>query len=136
MSDKAPETRAEPFGDPLSAPFWAAAERRELVVQRCAACGRHQFYPRPFCLSCGADRMAWAKVDGTGVIYSQSVVHLAAIPGFEPPYTVAVVALDEGPHLTTNIIGGASAIGDRVRLAWRPREGMPPLPVFEKEEKR
>jgi uncharacterized OB-fold protein len=127
VSDKA----AEPFGDPISAPFWAAAERRELVLQHCISCGRHQFYPRPFCLGCDGDKLEWATAKGTGVIYSQSVVHMAAIPGFEPPYTVAVVALDEGPHLVTNIVGGDSAIGDRVRVAWRERQGAPPLPVFE-----
>jgi uncharacterized OB-fold protein len=127
------EEAAEPFGDPLSAPFWAAAERGELMIQRCAACGHHQFYPRPFCLACDAERMEWAKAKGTGAIYSQSVVHMAAVPGFEPPYTVAVIELDEGPHFVANVVGGASAIGDRVRVAWRARDGLPPLPVFERD---
>ena len=93
MSDAAKEE----FGDPLSRPFWQAAERRQLVVQRCAACGRHQFYPRPFCLGCQSDRVEWVRANGTGTIYSQSRLHMSAGPGFEPPYVVAVVQLDAAP---------------------------------------
>jgi uncharacterized OB-fold protein len=119
------------FGDPLSRPFWQAAERRQLVVQRCAACGRHQFYPRPFCLGCQSDRVEWVGAKGTGTVYSQSRLHISAGPGFEPPYVVAVVELDEGPRLVTNIVGGDCRIGDAVRVTWRERAGAPPLPVFE-----
>ena len=45
---------------------------------------------------------------------------------------VAIVTLDEGPRLTTNLVGGDVEIGDRVRVTWRERAGLPPLPVFEK----
>jgi uncharacterized protein len=121
----------EEFGDPLSRPFWRAAERRQLVVQRCVACGRHQFYPRPFCLGCQSDRIEWVKANGTGTVYSQSRLHMSAGPEFEPPYVVAVVELDEGPRLVTNIVGGDCNIGDVVRVTWRDRVGAPPLPVFE-----
>jgi uncharacterized OB-fold protein len=48
-----------------------------------------------------------------------------------PPYQLALVDLDEGARLLSNIEGQTVAIGDRVRLAWRAREGLPPLPVFE-----
>ena len=125
------EAAKEEFGDPLSRPFWRAAERGQLVVQRCVDCRRHQFYPRPFCLGCESDRIEWVATRGTGVVYSQTRLHMSAGPGFEPPYVVAVVQLDEGPRLVTNIVGVACAIGDRVRVAWRDRQGAPPVPVFE-----
>jgi hypothetical protein len=125
------EDAREEFGDPLSRPFWRAAERRQLLLQCCATCGRHQFYPRPFCLTCQSDRVEWVPARGTGSIYSQTRVHMSTGPGFEPPYVVAVVQLDEGPRLVTNIVGGPSRIGDRVRVAWRERADAPPLPVFE-----
>jgi hypothetical protein len=119
------------YGDPLSRPFWAAATRRVLAMQRCAACRAYQFYPRPFCLACGHDALAWEPAAGTGVVYALTEVHMAPGPEFKPPYVVAVVELDEGPRLVTNIVGGAAAIGDRVRVAWRDRAAAPPLPLFE-----
>jgi uncharacterized OB-fold protein len=127
---------SEVFGDPLSAPFWAAAKRREFVLQRCVACGARQFYPRPFCLRCNAAELSWVTSTGRGTIYSQTTVHVPVIPELPPPYVVALVQLDDGPRYTAGIVGGPSAIGDRVRLAWRERDGRPPLPVFtpDKEE--
>jgi uncharacterized OB-fold protein len=118
------------YGDALSRPFWEAAARHELFLQRCADCGRFQFYPRPFCLACQSDTVAWVSAAGTGTVYSQTTVHLQIAPEFDPPYIVAVVELDEGVRLTTNIIDGITEIGDRVRVAWLEREGLPPLPVF------
>jgi uncharacterized OB-fold protein len=118
------------YGDALSAPFWEAATRHELIVQRCAACGIHQFYPRPYCLACQSDDVAWVAVAGGGTIYAQTTVHIQIAPGSTSPYTAALVDLDEGVRMLTNIVGGETQIGDRVRLAWREREGEPPLPVF------
>jgi hypothetical protein len=59
-----------------------------------------------------------------------TTVHMQIAPEFEPPYVVAIVQLDEGPRLLTNVVGGRSRIGDRVRITWRDREGLPPLPLF------
>lgn len=118
------------YGDALSAPFWEAATRHELVVQRCAACGHHQFSPRPYCLACHSDNIVWVQVAGGGTIYAQTTVHIQIAPDFTPPYTAALVELDEGPRLLTNIVGGETQIGDEVRLMWRERDGEPPLPIF------
>lgn len=124
-------TDAPPYGDPLSRPFWEAAARGELVLQRCSACGRHQFYARPFCLACESDGVEWVRAAGTGTVYSVTTVRIQWVPELEPPYQVAIVELDEGPRLTSGIVGGEVRIGDRVRVVWREREGLPPLPVFE-----
>lgn len=131
---KAERPRAEAeegFGDPLSAPFWEAAARRELVVQRCRGCGTHQFFARPFCLQCDGVDLTWVKASGLGTIYSMTTVRRTVSAEFPAPYVNALVDLDEGPRLLTNIVGGPSAIGDRVRVAWRDRPAGPPLPVFE-----
>jgi uncharacterized OB-fold protein len=122
------------FGDPITQPFWEAATRRELLLQRCTDCGAAQFYPRPFCLACDSTALEWAPAAGGAAVYAATTVHLRVDPALEPPYVVAVVELDEGPRLTTNIVGGAAPIGTRVRLAWREREGAPPLPVFTPED--
>jgi uncharacterized OB-fold protein len=124
-------TEAGDYGDALSRQFWAAAAARRLVLQRCSACGGHQFYPRPLCLVCESSELSWIEASGRGRVYSMTTVHVLVLSELPPPYVVAVVELDEGPRLTTNLIGGTATIGDRVRVAWRERDGMPPLPVFE-----
>ena len=115
----------EEFGDPTTHQFWAAAARRELIIQHCGACDEHQFYPRPFCLACGSNELDWAEAKGTGTVYSLSEVHMSPSPEFEAPYIIAIVELDEGPRFMTNIVNGRCEIGDRVRLAWRDRDGSP-----------
>ncbi|MHB8509400.1 MAG: Zn-ribbon domain-containing OB-fold protein [Candidatus Dormibacteria bacterium] len=124
-----------PWDDPTTRAFWEAAYRHQLLVQRCQQCGHHQFYPRPFCLQCEAAAMAWMEAAGTGFVYTQTEVHLRVVEGLEPPYVCALVELDEGPRLLTNISAGRTTIGSRVRVAWRPRVGAPPLPVFEAVDK-
>ncbi len=116
--------------DPFAFPFWEAARRHSLVVQRCAACGHHQFYPRPFCLACDDDHLAWAECAGTGTVYSVTTVHLPLIPDIKPPFQVALVALAEGPRMLAGIVGPACGIGDAVSLVWRERVDAPPLPCF------
>jgi uncharacterized OB-fold protein len=122
---------SEAFGDPTTAPFWEGARRNRLLIQRCRSCGRHQFYPRPFCIRCNAGQMDWVEAKGTGAVYSMSTVHVPPSPDFEAPYVVAIVELDEGPKLMTNIVNGVCGIGDPVRVVWRARDGTPPLPMFE-----
>lgn len=119
------------FGDPMTAPFWEAARERRLIIQRCRTCGAHQFYPRPMCLACGGDGVDWVNARGTGTIHSMTTMRVQVTPELEPPYVVALVELDEGPRLLTNIVGGNCAIGNAVRVTWRERPDAPPLPVFE-----
>jgi hypothetical protein len=119
------------YGDPITAPFWQGAEQHRLLIQCCRTCGAHQFYPRPFCLNCQSDLVEWVEAAGTATVYSLTTVRLPVSPEFNPPYRVAVVQLDEGPRMLTNIIGGECRIGDCVRVQWRERNGAPPLPVFE-----
>jgi len=120
----------QPYGDPITYPFWEAAEQHKLLIQHCPACGSYQFYPRPFCLACNSNEVEWFQAKGEATIYSMTTVHVQIAPEFEPPYVAAVIELDEGPRMLTNIEGGEANIGDRVRLAWRDREDAPPLPVW------
>jgi uncharacterized OB-fold protein len=122
-------TEQTPYGDPLSLPFWEAASRKQLVVQRCEACGEHQFYPRPFCLSCYSEDVVWVEVSGRATVYSQTTVEMAT-----PSYVVALVDLEEGPRLVTALEGTRAEIGDAVELRWRDRDDAPPVPVFVKAQ--
>ncbi|WP_280824489.1 Zn-ribbon domain-containing OB-fold protein [Pseudaminobacter soli (ex Li et al. 2025)] len=116
--------------DPTTEPFWQACLEGRLIVQRCESCGVHQFYPRPFCLSCESGALEWVDASGTGTIYSLTTVRIPVSEELVPPYLLALVDLDEGPRLLTNIEAAQACIGDRVAVAWRARDGLPPLPVF------
>ncbi|MDT7572832.1 MAG: uncharacterized protein QOE05_3006 [Actinomycetota bacterium] len=117
------------YGDPISAPFWAAAREHRLVLQRCTSCSQAQFYPRPYCIACQGD-VAWVDASGLATVHSQTTVELQMLPDVPPPYVVAVVQLDEGPRMTTRIVDGETTIGDRVTVTWQDRPDAPPLPLF------
>lgn len=117
--------------DPTTEPFWQACAEGRLTVQHCKNCGAHQFYPRPFCLACESTSLEWVDVTGAGTIYSLATVRMLVTPDLSPPYLLAIVELDEGPRLLTNIVAETASIGDRVSVRWRQRGGgLPPLPVF------
>jgi uncharacterized OB-fold protein len=131
VSDKSPPSLSEQgIADPTTEPFWQACFEHRLLVQHCPSCGKHQFYPRPFCLSCEGTAMEWVEAAGTGTIYSVTIVRIPVVDELKPPYFLALVDLDEGPRLLTNIDGDSARIGDRVTIAWRSRDGLPPLPIF------
>ena len=114
-----------PVPTPETRPFWEAARRHELHLQRCGACGRHIFYPRAVCPHClGAD-LVWEKVSGRGTLHTFTIV-MRGQKGFPlpTPYVLAVVELAEGARLMTNLIGVA-ADPAAVRI------GMPVEVVFE-----
>lgn len=117
--------------DPTTAEYWAAARGGRLLLQCCADCGHHQFYPRPFCLACESREVRWREAGGHGLVYSMTTVRIPVTPALTPPYVLALVDLDEGPRLLTNIVG-ACGIGDRVRIGWADRDGLP-VPVFSRE---
>ena len=92
---------------PAMRPFWDAARRHELVVQRCERCGTHRFPARDICSRCLSRAAEWVRVSGRGSVFSWAVMHQVYHPGFasEVPYAVVVIALDEGARLVSNLIG-------------------------------
>jgi hypothetical protein len=99
------------FPDPpeSSEPFFEAASDGKLLIQRCAACGEHQFYPRTICVGCGAPDVGWVEASGRARVHTFTVIRQNRMPGWadEVPYVVAVVDLAEGCRMTTNIVGCA-----------------------------
>jgi uncharacterized OB-fold protein len=98
-----------PAPSPITRPFWDAAREHRLSLQRCPDCARYVFYPRPFCPHCGSDRLEWSDVSGRGTVYSYTVARRATARPFEPdvPYVIAIVELEEGPRMMTNVVGCA-----------------------------
>jgi uncharacterized OB-fold protein len=91
----------------LTAAYWEAARRRELVIQRCGDCEHWLFPPHAHCPKCGSDRLAWKRVSGKGTVYTFTVAHRPPHPVFSAqcPLTIAIVELAEGPRMMTNITG-------------------------------
>lgn len=89
-------------------PFLDAAREGRLVIQRCTSCGEHQFYPRKLCVRCGGD-VEWVQASGRGTVHTFTVIHQQGMPGWrdEVPYVAAIVDLDEGVRMTTNVVGCA-----------------------------
>jgi uncharacterized OB-fold protein len=82
--------------------------RGEVRVTRCTDCGLAQFPPRAVCPRCsGVGTGRWETTAGRGRVWSFAVFHKAYLAGSSrrPPYDVAVVQLDEGPKLFTNVVG-------------------------------
>jgi uncharacterized OB-fold protein len=95
--------RPQPVPTPETTHFWAGTALGELRLQRCGACGSTYFPPQPYCPRCSSDDIEVVRSSGRGALYSYVISHLAA-PGFDPPYVIGVVELEEGPRLLTNII--------------------------------
>lgn len=89
-----------------SAPFWEGCKRGELLIQKCQDCGTFIFYPKMYCTNCLSSNLEWTKASGKGKVYTHMTVY-----GFQPtefsedvPYVVAVVLLEEGVRMMSNII--------------------------------
>ena len=100
MSDP---SRFIPVPTPETAHFWEGARLGELRLQRCTACGEAYFPPRAFCPDCGSREVRVERASGRARLYSYVINHLPA-PGFAAPYAIAVVELEEGPRMMSNIL--------------------------------
>ncbi len=92
----------------LTKPFWEATKRNELALQNCKTCGKYQWYPRDSCISCGSRNFEWKKVSGKGIVYSFTIIRqvVSNSPAFQKdiPFIVALVDLEEGARMYSNII--------------------------------
>ncbi len=88
-------------------PFWDATRQERLIIQKCSACSQPVFYPRIACPHCSADSLEWIEVSGIGTVYSFTVVEANAPSAFidDMPYVVAVIRLQEGVQMLSNVIG-------------------------------
>lgn len=104
--------------------FFERCAGGELAVQRCSACGALRHYPRPHCPECLSPQWTWETASGRGTLYTFTVIRQNGNPRFREriPYVVAVVELDNGVRMLTNVVG---VDADQVRV------GMPVAVVFE-----
>lgn len=122
-----------PIPTPVSEPFWAACRRQTLIVQRCGRCGACTFPPQMFCRSCLAESLEWVPVTGTGSVYSYTVIWRPQTAAFEAPYVVAIIELDEGYVMLSNVVGSPPedvTVGARVHVVWDEVTADITLPKF------
>ena len=90
----------------LTQPFWDAARRHELVIPRCQRCNRYFWYPRPACPHCLQEGWEWAPASGRGRLHTYTVSRQPQNPAFQDdvPYAYAIVQLEEGVRMVSNIV--------------------------------
>lgn len=102
----------------------ASLDAGRFTIQRCTACGRHQYFPRELCSHCGADTLNWVAPAGGGSVYATTVVRRKAEAGGD--YNVVLIDLDEGVRLMSRVEGIPPTevrIGQRVQARVQVHDG-------------
>ena len=126
-------TRPDPIVTADAAFFWEGAKRGELLAQRCADCGNLQHPPRPMCPACHSVHRQEARLSGRGEVYSWIIPRHPPALGFTQPPVVALIQLEEGIRLVSNIVGVADdqvSVGMPVEVQFEPTVGGYAVPVF------
>lgn len=122
-----PSLLKKTYADPTTQPFWDAAKEDRLVVPRCTNCGTFRLPPSPYCFSCQRQEVEWVELQGTGRIFTFTVVRHPLHPDLAEvcPYASGVVELDgtqgAGARMLVNIIDcdpDHLRIGDPVEIVW------------------
>ena len=126
--------RAKPKPTPETRHFWDGAKNGKLLLQRCGDTGRAFFPPRPFSPYTGSRNVSVFEASGRAKLYSY-VIHNRAVPGFTAPYAIAVVELEEGPRMMTNIVDceqtpEALVLDMALQVAFEPMDEEITLPLF------
>ena len=119
--------------------YWKGAAAGKLLLQKCKACGKLQFFPRVVCVDCFSGEIDWIEAKGTGKVHSFSWVRVPRNPAFKEdlPICYIDVILDEGVIMESRLVGEGTAkvkLGDRVKVAFQTTHNPEiKLPVFELE---
>jgi uncharacterized OB-fold protein len=113
--------------------WWEGIRRGELLIQKCRACGALRHPPRPMCGECRSTEWETVTSTGRGAVYSYTVLHHPKFPGFEYPIPCALVELDDGIRIVSNVVGCPPEdirIGMRVVLSIEKVDAELALPLF------
>lgn len=115
--------------------FWEGARRGELLIQRCDRCNEYQWYPRGFCSNCWSREIRNVPASGRGTVWTYTITYQNRSPGFneETPYVLALVELEEGVKVFTNIVECDPRdvrIDMAVEVAFVPATAQVHVPVF------
>lgn len=132
--------KIQPRPTATSEPYWQGCAAGELRLQFCAACTRYQFYPRIICSACGGRELEWRPSSGNGAIATFTVVRRGVSAAYEEPYVVALIDLDEGVRMMSqlhlaDVDDPRLQVGARVKVAFTPWSDETTVPVFHLEDK-
>jgi len=125
--------RVLPKPTPLTQPYFDGCGEGRLLLQQCDDCHGWQFYPRLVCSHCGAKSLSWRQSPGIGRVASFTVVRRAVSSAYTAPYVIALVDLDEGVRMMTqlrDIDPDQAAVGQRVEVLFEPWGDDWTMPVF------
>ena len=91
---------------PETAAWWQSCQEHKLMIQRCSECGAFQFYPRIVCSACMGSQVELVQSAGRGKVRTFTVCRLPVAKAYaaDVPYVVALIRLDEGPTMMSNIV--------------------------------
>lgn len=91
---------------PEAKPYWDGARDGKLMIPKCRACGKSHLYPRVMCPHCASRELEWIQASGRGKLFSFEIAHQILNKAFKvkPPVILALVELEEGPRLLTNLV--------------------------------
>src|SRR5262245_1282196 len=130
----ADDQRARPQPTPETKHFWDGTRAGELRLQKCDDCAKVYFPPRPFCPACSSRKVSVMTASGKATLHSYVIQH-RKVPGFTPPYAIAVVELAEGPRMMTNIVDcpqtpEALELDMRLEVVYHKMDDEISLPLF------
>lgn len=96
-------TRPLPKPTPETQHFWDGTQAGELRLQRCNDCAHVYFPPRPFCPSCSSKQVSIFVASGRATLASY-IINQRSHPAFDGPYSIAIVQLEEGPRMMSNVV--------------------------------
>ena len=114
-----------------SAYFWEGAQKQELRIQSCNACGTLRHPPGPACPTCGALDRGYVVASGNGTVFSYVIHRHPPVPGKELPLVIALIDLAEGVRMVGEVPDVDDlAIGDRLRVDWNVVDDELTLPIW------
>lgn len=125
--------RLAPSMSPDTAFFWQGLTEHRLLIQQCSSCGVLRHPPRPMCPRCNSLEWHTVEASGKGELYSFVMPQHPRYPWFEYPYIVALVELEEGVRLVTNLVGTTpddARIGMPVEVTYEHFDDDLVLPLF------
>ena len=108
--------------------YWQAADKGQLLVKHCTDCGEFHHYPRDICPFCLSANTVWQNASGQGTVYSFSTMGKG-----DAAYALALVTLDEGVTMMTNLVDCDVAqvkIGQAVKVVFKASSGGHAVPMF------
>ncbi len=99
-----PPSRPLPKPTPETEHFWEGCKQGELRLQKCNDCGHVYFPPRPFCAACSSRSVSVFVASGRATLASY-IINERHHPAWEAPHSIAIVELEEGPRMASNVVG-------------------------------